>query len=56
MDNSNTNILVTGGAGFIGSHLTRALVNKNYNVKVFDNLARNVNLVEDLHKNGKIEF
>lgn len=32
------NILVTGGAGFIGSHTVVELLNKNYNVVVVDNL------------------
>lgn len=31
------NILVTGGAGFIGSHLTESLVKDNHNVIVLDN-------------------
>lgn len=31
-------ILVTGGAGYIGSHCVRALQNKNYDVIVIDNL------------------
>ncbi len=31
-------ILVTGGAGFIGSHLTEKLINLGYNVLVVDNL------------------
>ena len=30
--------LVTGGAGFIGSHLTEKLVNEEHDVTVLDNL------------------
>lgn len=33
------NVLVTGGAGFIGSHLVDALVRENCNVTVLDNLS-----------------
>jgi nucleoside-diphosphate-sugar epimerase len=39
------NILVTGGAGFIGSHLVKRLVKEGHNVTVVDNLER-----------GKIDF
>ncbi|MBN1533378.1 MAG: NAD-dependent epimerase/dehydratase family protein, partial [Spirochaetes bacterium] len=34
-----TNILVTGGAGYIGSHVTRALAVRGYNPIVYDNLS-----------------
>jgi len=32
--------LVTGGTGFIGSGISKLLVKKNYNVKIFDNNSR----------------
>ena len=32
-------ILITGGAGFIGSHLADALVNKGHEVTILDNLS-----------------
>ncbi|MFH0942928.1 MAG: NAD-dependent epimerase/dehydratase family protein [Candidatus Beckwithbacteria bacterium] len=35
------NILVTGGLGFIGSHLLERLIELNYSVSVIDNLAAN---------------
>lgn len=33
------NILITGGCGFLGSHLARALLVKNYNVCLLDDLS-----------------
>jgi len=32
-------VVVTGGAGFIGSHLAEALVHKGYHVTILDNLS-----------------
>ena len=31
-------VLITGGAGFIGSHLANTLVNEGYKVRILDNL------------------
>jgi UDP-glucose 4-epimerase len=39
MNLKNKNVLVTGGAGFIGSHLVDKLVNLGANVSVIDNLS-----------------
>lgn len=39
MENKGIKVIVTGGAGFIGSHLTKKLVELNYEVHVIDNLS-----------------
>jgi UDP-glucose 4-epimerase len=44
-------ILVTGGLGFIGSHIVVELLNRNYNVIVVDNLSNSKLLVK-----SKIEY
>ena len=36
------NILISGGAGFIGSHLTQKLVNKGYSITILDNLSKQI--------------
>jgi dTDP-L-rhamnose 4-epimerase len=52
-----SNVLVTGGAGFIGSFIADELIKRGHNVRIFDNL------VEHIHKgripsylNKKAEF
>lgn len=53
-------ILITGGAGFIGSHLAEHLIEKDYRVRLYDNLNTQVHgpnaiLPEYLRRSG-IEF
>lgn len=36
------NILITGGAGFIGSNITLSLIKKGYSVTVLDNLSKQI--------------
>lgn len=50
-------VLVTGGSGFIGSHLCKSLLDDGFEVYCLDNLITgNKNNVEDLVSNGNFKF
>jgi len=49
--------IVTGGAGFIGSHLAEELARRGYQVIILDNLSKGrMANIEPLLKNGSTEF
>jgi len=51
-----SNILVTGGAGYIGSVLTRNLVLSKYNVKVLDSLVFGQDGISELVSNNSVNL
>lgn len=45
------NVLVTGGCGYIGSHIVIELLNNNYDVIIIDNLSNsNINIIDKIKK------
>ena len=53
------NILITGGLGYIGSHVVLCLANKGYNIIIVDNLSNcDISVLENLNQltNSKLAF
>lgn len=51
-----TRVLVTGGAGFIGSHIVDDLISRRINVVVLDNLDRAAHAVEPSYLNPHADY
>ena len=51
-------IILTGGAGFIGSHLAKLLIKKNFQVHTIDCLtyAANYNSIKNLEPSDNFSF
>src|SRR5574344_1373015 len=50
-------ILITGGAGYIGSHCATALLEKNIDILIFDNLSTgHIETISTLEKIGNVKF
>lgn len=54
--NSIKKVLLIGGAGYLGSCLSRILLEKGYKVRVLDNLTYGEHGIKDLYKNDSFEF
>ena len=51
----NLNVIVTGGAGFIGANIVSGLLDRGFNVHVFDNLSTG-NIKKYLSNLKKVKF
>lgn len=49
-------VFITGGCGFIGSHLTEHLAKRDYKIVLYDNLHRNAIQYTDMLNHPSVEF
>ena len=61
MIEQSNQILITGGAGFIGTHLTKKLIQSGFSVKILDNLSEQVHgkspdLSDPIYQSEKLTF
>ena len=50
-------VLITGGAGFIGSHLCEALLSRGYKVAIIDDLSTgSIKNIHHLRSNGEFSY
>src|SRR5574344_3097649 len=50
-------ILITGGAGYIGSHTAINFINAGYDIVIFDNLENgHIETIETLQELGNVKF
>ena len=53
---TNNKILITGGAGYVGSVVARHLLSLGYHVRVLDSLLHGGNSLLGLYSEDKFEF
>ena len=56
MDIKNKKVLITGGAGYIGSHVVNELLKYNYKVTVIDRYSFDKESLDTLKKNRNLEI
>jgi len=55
-DERRRRVLITGGAGYVGSHLTRKLLEKGYSVRVLDNFTYGEDGLEQYFAHPRLEI
>ena len=53
-NSNNKTVLVTGGGGYIGTHVTEKLLNEGYKVRIFDQFMFGENAISTLKKNKNL--